>query len=164
MHLLSTCESLMLLVWKDLLLFLSLPLFLCHRYCIDHNNVSGDTPFHGHSSETELHKPFTTRSPWWMTGPQAKAPGPDRSTFLWDKYHQTGHVPIPFCFKWEYVCDKKSETKNFHRPLTYIDLQQNGKIRGFLLMSALCWNIFLCSLRGPGDLGWLICTRRWFIV
>lgn len=38
---------------------LSLP----HCYCIDHNNVSGDTPFHGHSSETELHKPFTTRSP-----------------------------------------------------------------------------------------------------
>lgn len=41
----------------------SLPLFLSHCYCIDHNNVSGDTPFHGHSSETELHKPFTTRSP-----------------------------------------------------------------------------------------------------
>ena len=42
---------------------LSLPPSLSHRYCIDHNNVSGDTPFHGHSSETELHKPFTTRSP-----------------------------------------------------------------------------------------------------
>lgn len=30
---------------------------------LDHNNVRGDTPFHGHSSEAELHKPFTTRSP-----------------------------------------------------------------------------------------------------
>lgn len=44
---------------------------------IDLNNVSGDTPFHGHSSETELHKPFTTRSLWLMAGPPAKAPGPD---------------------------------------------------------------------------------------
>lgn len=66
----------------------SLPLFLSHCYCIDHNNVSGDTPFHGHSSETELHKPFTTRSPWWMAGPPAKAPRPDRSAFLRDKYRQ----------------------------------------------------------------------------
>lgn len=47
-------------------------------YCfrIDLNNVSSDTPFPGQSSETELHKPFTTRSLWLMAGPLAKAPGP----------------------------------------------------------------------------------------
>lgn len=48
-----------------------------HCFHIDLNNVSSDTPFHGQSSETELHKPFTTRSLWLMAGPQAKASGPD---------------------------------------------------------------------------------------
>lgn len=87
------------------------PLSLSHRYCIDHNNVSGDTAFHGHSSETELHKPFTTRPPWWMAGPPAKAPRPDRSAFLCDKCHQKDirHLPISYCFKWEYVCERRSE-------------------------------------------------------
>lgn len=76
------------------------PLFLSHCYCIDHNNVSGDTPFHGHSSETELHKPFTTRSPWWMAGPPAKAPRPDRSAFLRDKYRQKDIRRVPFFSFW----------------------------------------------------------------
>lgn len=65
MHLLSVCEIIMFRVQRDPPPPLSLPHFLLpsHSYCIDHNNVSGDTPFHGHSSETELHKPFTTQSP-----------------------------------------------------------------------------------------------------
>lgn len=116
------------------------PTSLSHCYCIDHNNVCGDTPFHGHSSRTELHKPFTTRSPWWMAGPQAKAPGPDRSASLSDKCHQKDirHLPISYSFKWEYVCDRKREIKNtqgFVKP--WNDLQQFGRVSQFVF----CWGL-----------------------
>lgn len=106
----SQCASLHFQVQKCFSLTL---VSLSHSYCIDHNNVSGDTPFHGHSSETELHKPFTTRSPWWMAGPPAKAPRPDRSAFLSDKCHEKDiwHLSISCSFKWEYVCDRKKEIK-----------------------------------------------------
>lgn len=106
----SQCASLHFQVQKGFSLTL---VSLSHSYCIDHNNVSGDTPFHGHSSETELHKPFTTRSPWWMAGPPAKAPRPDRSAFLSDKCHEKDiwHLSISCSFKWEYVCDRKKEIK-----------------------------------------------------
>lgn len=98
----------------------------CFR--IDLNNVSGDTLFHGHSSETELHKPFTIGSLWLMAGPPAKAPGPDRPA---EKYPQTDtrHVVIPYCFKWEYSCDKKRRKESFRMWLTSTDLQQRHRRR-----------------------------------
>lgn len=64
-------------IYQNLPIATFLPPTTPHCFRIDLNNVSSDTPFHGQSSETELHKPFTTRSLWLMAGPPAKAPGPD---------------------------------------------------------------------------------------
>ena len=73
-----------------------------HLHCIDHNNVSGDTPFLCRSSETEYHKPFTSRPPM-MDGraPQQKNHGApshfipseemskERQTTMYDSLHMT---------------------------------------------------------------------------
>lgn len=56
-------HQLLIQIYKNPLFAAFLPPTTPGCFRIDLNNVSGDTPFHGHSSEAELHKPFTTRSP-----------------------------------------------------------------------------------------------------
>lgn len=88
-----------------------------HCYCTDHNNVSGGAPFHGHSSETELHKPFTTRSVWWMAVPPAKPPRPDRSVFSVKNITRKTKDTFWFLFVLNenvVVIRKMSQKDNFH--------------------------------------------------
>lgn len=136
---------------------LPLPPSLSHCYCIDHNNVSGGTPFHGHSSETELHKPFTTRSPWWMAGPPAKAPRPDRFAFLHDKCQRKDvwHLPISHSLKWERVCYRRDKKTHGAVLCTITQLYMHGgrgsSTLGILATASLLFSYYSLAVKSVGD-------------
>ena len=95
-----------------------------------------------------------------MAGPPAKAPEPDRSAFLRDKCHQKDiwHLPISYTFKWEYVCEKGSETK-IHGASSHVDITDNFPIDYI----DLWWNVFPPpQVVGLIFTSWLIiCSRKW---